>query len=268
MTSHTRRSFLSFIALAVATDAASPALGLVQDFQPDLPIAPRIPTADTRLKFNPDGTRRPFRGNTVICHMQPQGATRDAVERLAADLRRSTVLPKIALLPTASYHMTVYPGANDQGRDVTGWPSDLPADASMDQCNRTLIERMRRFHLQCGLPLRMKVDVEKTIGNPRASTLRMVGADADEEEKIRTVRDRLVEVFGFRDAKHDEYGFHITLAYQLKSFTQAEQREYRALLERNVPLIAASAPVFEFGNPEFCTFPDMFRYDVQVLLAN
>ena len=44
--------------------------------------------------------------------------------------------------------------------------------------------------------------------------------------------------------------------------------EYRAIFERNVPLIAASSPAFEVGNPEFCPFPDMFRYDIQVLLAN
>lgn len=39
------------------------------------------------------------------------------------------------------------------------------------------------------------------------------------------------------------------------------------LFREHVPLIAASAPAFEFGNPEFCTFPDMFRYDIQVLLS-
>lgn len=267
MPSHTRRSFLSYSAIALAAGAASPALALAQEPQLNLPVAPNIPTADTQLKFNFDGTRRPFRGNTVICHLQPQGATRDAIDRIAVDLRRSTLMPKIALLPTVSYHMTVYPGVNDQGRDVTGWPSDLPGDASIDECNRTLIERMRQFHLQCDLPLHMKVDVPKTIANPRASSLRMTGADAAEEKKIRTIRDRLIDVFRFRDTKHDEYGFHITLAYQLKPFTQAEQREYHAIFERNVPLIAASAPAFEFGNPEFCTFPDMFRYDIQVLLA-
>jgi hypothetical protein len=113
----------------------------------------------------------------------------------------------------------------------------------------------------------MKVDEVKTIANPRASTLRMVGANADEERKVRSIRDRLVDVFGFRDNKHDEYGFHITLAYQLQRFTPAEQAEYHAIMAKNVPLIATSAPVFEFANPEFCTVPDMFRFDIQCLLS-
>jgi hypothetical protein len=235
--------------------------------QREAEIAANIPTADTKLKFNPDGSRRPFAGNTVICHLQPQGATRDAVERIATDLKRSSLMRKISLLPPASYHMTVYPGVNDQGRDITGWPSYVPKDASIEECSRIVGERMRQFHLESQLPLRMKVDEAKTIANPRASTLRMVGANADEERKIRKIRDRLVDVFGFRDNKHDEYSFHITLAYQLQRFTAAEQSEYHAILTKTVPVIAASAPNFEFANPEYCTFPDMFRFDIQCLLA-
>ena len=168
MTLHTRRSFLSNVALTVgAITAPSAASVLAQGTQHTLPTTPKIPTSDTRLKFNPDGTRRPFRGNTVICHLQPQGATRDAVERIATDLQRSSLMPKIALTPPASYHMTVYPGANDQDRDITGWPAGLPKDTSIDECNRTIGERMQQFHLGCDLPIRMKVDVAKTIANLR-----------------------------------------------------------------------------------------------------
>jgi len=265
---YTRRSFLSTSAVALSTLAAShAAMGMGQMTPHEAEIAANIPTPDTMLKFNLDGTRRPFAGNTVICHLQPQGPTRDAVERMVAELNQASFIHKITLLPPDSYHMTVYPGANDQGRDITGWPSYVPKDASIQDCSRRVAERMHQFHLECQLPIRMKVDETKTISNPRASTLRMIGANAEQENKIRKVRDRLVDVFGFRDNKHDEYGFHITLAYQIRSFTAAEQAEYHAILAKHVPRIVASAPVFEFANPEFCTFPDMFRFDIQLLLS-
>jgi hypothetical protein len=264
----TRRSFLSTSALAFCTLAIShPSVGFSQLTDQQARVAANIPTADTKLKFNPNGTRRPFKGNTVICHLQPQGSTRDAVEQIATDLKRSSLIHKIALLPPESYHMTVYPGANDQGRNITGWPSYVPKDASIEECSRIVGQRMRSFRLECQLPLRMKVDEAKTIENPRASTLRMIGTDDGEERKIRRIRDRLVDVFGFRDKNHDEYGFHITLAYQLQRFTPVEQAEYQAILAKNVPLIAASASAFEFSEPEFCTFPDMFRFNIQLLLS-
>jgi hypothetical protein len=263
-----RRSFLSTSTLALGTLAVSKSsVAFAQLTRKEAEIAANIPTTDTQFKFNPDGTRRSFKGNTVICHLQPQGSTRDAVEQIATDLKRSSFLRKIALLPPESYHMTVYPGVNDQGRDITGWPSDIPQGASIEECSRIVARRMRSFQLECKLPLRMKVDQTRTIENSRASTLRMMGFDEGEEKKIRAIRDRLVDVFGFRDKQHDDYGFHITLAYQLQRFTLAEQAEYRAILEKNVSKIVASAPMFEFANPEFCTFPDMFRFDIQLLLS-
>jgi hypothetical protein len=182
----TRRSFLSTSALALGTVAVSDSNFAFADLtKKEAEVAANIPTADTQLKFNPDGSRRPFKGNTIICHLQPQGSTRDAIEQIATDLKRSSLLGKIALLPPESYHMTVYPGVNDQGRDITGWPSDIPKNASIEECNRVITERMRKFRLECQLPLRMKVDEAKTISNPRASTLRMIGADSGEEKKIR-----------------------------------------------------------------------------------
>jgi hypothetical protein len=267
ITSNGRRKFLINSSLAAGAMVIGKGLRLEAQTPSADTVVPKIPTLDTRMKFNPDGTRRTFRGNTVICHLQPQGSTRDAVEKIATDLKRSSLINKIALLPTESYHMTVYPGVNDQGRDITGWPSDIPKDASIEECSRIVGERMRSFHLECQLPIRMKVDSTRTIENPRASTLRMIGVDAEEERKIRKIRDRLVDIFGFRDKQHDEYGFHITLAYQLRQFTLSEQAEYQSILEKNVPQIIASASAFEFSNPEFCTFPDMFRFNIQVLLA-
>lgn len=266
----TRRNFLGSTALAAVGIAGFTEIAVAAATQSTKRAQANgvsIPTLDTQMKFNPDGTCRRFRGNTVICHLQPQGSVRNAVDNVRLDLAKAAFASKVALLPTISYHMTVFPGANDQGREITGWPADLPINATIDECDRTIAERMRTFHLECDLPLRMKVDTVKTVTNLRATTLRMTGANAIEEAKIRKVRDSLVDVFGFRDRNHDRYGFHITLAYQLAPFTPKEQEEHQAILRKHVPLIGAAAPWFEFGNPEFCTFPDMYRFDIQVLLA-
>lgn len=266
-TSMSRRRFLIHSSLTSGAITIGKSLRLdAQRLGADA-AAPMIPTLDTRMKFNPDGTRRPFRGNTVICHLQQQGRIRDAVEAIRPDLDKASFASKIALLPTASYHMTVYPGANDQGREITGWPSDLSPNASIDECNRVIAGRMRQFHLNFDLPLRMKVDTAKTVANLRATTLRMTGANPEQEAKMRLLRDRLVNVFGYRDRNHAEYGFHITLAYQLAPFTPSEQSEHQAILKKHVAQIESAGPIFEFGNPEFCTFQDMFRFEIELLLA-
>ena len=265
---HSRRNFLTQSMMAAGAALGAHVLGAHAEGQSENSMsAAKIPTRDTELKFFPDGRLRAFKGNTVICHLQPQGILRDAVSNLAVELEKLSSHRKIAVLPSESFHMTVYPGANDQDREITGWPSDLPMTASIEECSRAIEARMSQFRLQCELPIRMKVDRAATIANYRASTLRLVGADDEEEKKIRAIRDRLVDVYHFKDSHHDAYGFHMTLGYQLQPFTAAEQQEYRKLYEHHVPLIIEASPVVEFGNPEFCTFPDMHRFDVRKLLA-
>ena len=230
-------------------------------------VAAKIPFRDTVLKFNPDGTRRPFAGNTVICHLPVQSAMRDAMVALHDDLTHASYYPKLGLTSIDSYHMTIFPGANDQGRSVSGWPSYVPADAPIEVCNRMVGERMAKTHLNCELPLRVRVDESNTLVYPTACTLRMIPADDAENTKLRSIRDKLAEVYGFRLKDHDQYGFHITMSYQIAPFTNQEQATYRDLLKTHIRRIIDAAPVLELGNPEYCIFPDMFHFEPQRLIT-
>ena len=94
----------------------------------------------------------------------------------------------------------------------------------------------------------------------------LVPADAAENSKIRSVRDQLAEVYGFRTQGHAYYQFHISMSYQLRELTAQEQSAYHELLRQYVPRIVAAAPIVELGVPEYCTFADMNRFEPQKLL--
>jgi hypothetical protein len=222
---------------------------------------------DTLLKFHPDGSPRPFAGNTVICHLPQQTRFRDAVLAFGHALRSSSFHTKIAGLPDDSYHATILGGPNDQDRDRYGWPSDIPIGTPMAECNRVIAERLAQFRMNAELPLHFRLDQEKTLAPQRPSGLQLVPADADEKLKIRKLRDRMAdEVFRYRTADHDTFGFHISMAYHVKALTVAERREYQSLLMQHLPALVAAASVIEFGIPEFCTFGDMYRFEIQTLL--
>jgi hypothetical protein len=222
---------------------------------------------DTLLKFNPDGSPRPFAGNTVICHLPQQTRFHDAVVAFGHALRSSSFGAKIAGLPDDSYHATILGGPNDQDRDRYGWPSDIPITTPMAECNRVIAERFARFRMHTELPLRFRLDKEKTLSPQRPSGLQLVPADADEKLKIRTLRDRMSdEVFRYRTADHDTFGFHISMAYQMVGLTDVERREYQSILMHHLPALNAATPIIELGVPEFCTFGDMYRFEVQTLL--
>jgi hypothetical protein len=42
--------------------------------------------------------------------------------------------------------------------------------------------------------------------------------------------------------------------------------EYRDLLTRHVATMGAATPIIELGVPEFCTFENMYRFEVQTLI--
>ncbi|QHN03671.1 DUF1868 domain-containing protein [Granulicella sp. WH15] len=222
---------------------------------------------DTLLKFNPDGSPRPFAGNTVICHLPQQTRFHDAVVAFGHALRSSSFGAKIAGLPDDSYHATILGGPNDQDRDRYGWPSDIPITTPMAECNRVIGERFARFRMHTELPLRFRLDTEKTLAPQRPSGLQLVPADADEKLKIRALRDRLSdEVFRYRTPDHDTFGFHISMAYQVVALTSMERREYQSILTGHLRTLVEASPVIELGVPEFCTFGDMYRFEIRTLL--
>lgn len=234
-----------------------------QEDDPQLAIIPR----DTRLKFNPDGRPRSFAGNTVICHLPQQSRFRDAVAALGDALRSSSFAGKLAVLPSDSYHVTILGGLNDQDRARYGWPSDIPINAPIANCNHIIGQRFEQFKIVEELPLRFRIDKERTQSRQLASGLQLVPADQNEKAKLSRLRNHLADdVFRYRAKNHEMFGFHISLAYQMRGFTSKEWREYENIHERHLPIILATAPVIELGVPEFCTFEDMYRFEIHTLL--
>jgi hypothetical protein len=268
--SRTRRDFVLSSAACSLAAILPHGLGAQQDGSQrsgadDLQLA--VIPKDTHLKFNPDGSRRPFAGNTVICHLLQQSQVRDTVTAIGDALRSSSFAPKLAILPSDSYHATILGGVNDVDRDQSEWPEDVPIKASITECNRIVGQRFAQFKIHEELPIRFRVDKEKTLAPQLASGLQLVPADPSEKSKLSRLRDRMAdEVFRYRAKNHDTFGFHISLAYQMSGFTFDERREYQSILEHHIPIIVAAAPVIELGVPEFCTFEDMYRFEIRTLL--
>jgi hypothetical protein len=191
----------TFVRHASAFAITSCALGGIAAHGEDVaPSAPKIPSRDTLLKFNSDGSKRPFAGNTVICHLPIQGAVRDALVALDEDLKQSQYRSRLGLTSPDSYHMIVFSGANDLDRQVSGWPSYVAPDAAITECSRLVGERMAKAQLHCALPLRMRLDGAYTLRYPTACTMRLLPVDDAEEKKLRGVRDQLSEAcmgFGY-----------------------------------------------------------------------
>lgn len=263
----TRRNLLAAAtgALLGAAGVARAAGAEVSASPPARPAAPH----DVGRKFFADGRVRPFAGNTIICHLPQQGPGYETFDALLDVYREMPIHEfgrKIALLPPSSYHMTIFGGANDQGRSPGAWPADIPTDTPIDVCSALLAKRLADFDLDCALPIRMRVNDAEPM-HPEPLLIDLVPVDAAENLKLRRLRDRLSQTLKIRTRDHDRYGFHITLAYQIAWFDEAENADFQRARDRWRSELRKTAPVIEFQAPEFCTFKDMFAFKSQFPLG-
>jgi hypothetical protein len=235
--------------------------------RPAAPDAAR--PSDVGRKFEANGRVRRFAGNTIISHLPQQGPGFAAFDRLLdiyRDLPVCHFARKVTALPTSSYHMTLFGGANDQDRAHQPWPQGVPIDAPIETCNAMLAQRLSGVRLGCELPFRMVVDERPAANRVAPITLHLRPADTGEAAKLKQVRDRIAAALKMRAPDHDRYQFHITIGYQIDWLNAAEQREYEAALLRWRTTLMDENIVFELGAPEYCVFDDMFAFRRQFAL--
>lgn len=217
-------------------------------------------------KFNPDGSVRPFAGSTVICHLDPRSAIHRTLTQVQGEAAAAPFMRKFTLLPGTSLHMTVLPGVDDEHRQSPLWPDAIPSDASIEACNAWCADQLRG--LRTGVArLRMRpqpiLDLEKVAD----FTVPLEARSAAEDHRLRALRDRLAQALRIRAPGHDAYRFHITLGYQIDWLTAEEAQAFATAYVGWMTRIAAAAPTFALGRPEFCTFKDMFAFDRQFHLS-
>jgi len=226
-------------------------------------------TPDVGRKFRADGRVHPFPGSTIVCHIDQQGpnaAYFNALLDVYREAPRHGFARKLAMLPPSSYHMTLFGLVTDERRTEDQWPDGLALDASLDQCNAFLAEKLQAFRLETRPRFEMRVLPYVPDAREPTLAIRLEPAGADENERIRGLRHRLSEALGIRAPNHDTYGFHTTLGYFLEWPTPTELTEFRRTFHIWQAQVAAAAPAIVLGAPEYCTFQDMFAFNRQFYL--
>lgn len=118
------------------------------------------------------------------------------------------------MLPTSSYHVTLFGGANDKDRNINNWPSDIPSDSSIQQCNEIFSKKLQAEDFsEFASPFLFKINTNINPEEERPIAIRLLPLNENEERKLRQLRDKISDILKIKAAKHDEYIFHITLAY-------------------------------------------------------
>lgn len=210
------------------------------------------PPRRLNIRYDAEGRFLREPGNTIVCHVVPGSRTASALGRVSEGLMALPYGDRFAYTPPSSYHMTVFQGIIDTRRVPVYWPEGIALDMPVDETTQLFLSRLADF--PPAPPFRMRVKEVTPLG------VTVVGATAEDEAAIRSFRDALTEPFAYRHPDHDDYTFHITLAY-LKAWLPAgaESIHLPALAELT-RAFAGEIDVVELGLPAFCEFTDMTEF--------
>ncbi|MCI5112822.1 MAG: DUF1868 domain-containing protein [Marivita sp.] len=208
------------------------------------------------LKFTPDGQPLTCRGNTTICHVDPNSDAFAALVEAQNRLKAGPFASGFTFLPHESFHMTIFEGVIDYSRTQDRWPGHLPTDAPLDRVTADFATRLRDIGLS-------RTVVARPTGIFGGFSVRMTGADKSEEALLRLTRDQLQAATNLVRPDHDAYNFHITLAYNLRWFSTEEAHSIIALSQEVGAELVQRVPRIVLGPVEFCTFETMHHFDRQ-----
>ena len=218
-----------------------------------MPVEPRV-VADR--KYFSDGSVREFRGNTVVCQLLPESPLFGALREVQQEIRASSLRNAFALLPPASFHMTVCSGVNDQERFTSRWSRDITPHT-----NQAVVDEHFRQRLKgVVLPDTFRVVPDKLTFD-RGIVLNVRGADAEAEKDLWFSRGILWGHFHHMRQAATDFSFHISLAYVLRQLSAPEMAELERFLDFLMREHIEPNSVCLLGSPAYCVFEDMTYFD-------
>lgn len=207
-------------------------------------------------KINEDGSVKHYPGNTIVM-MVDESSDVYSYLRYAADCLREMGLSKnFMLLPSSSYHMTVIQGVNDQVRKETHWSTLMPLNTPLTEMNQFFEEKINETR-SIG-EVAMTFDKVQLSNNTLGIYLKP--ADSREDQKLRGYRDRISESIGVRLPGHENYSFHITLAYVWESPDMKEAERLKVYTKEMTEYFNRINENFVLTNPQFVRYENMFDF--------
>ncbi|MCX5577624.1 DUF1868 domain-containing protein [Kaistia terrae] len=221
--------------------------------------AQTMPPRHLGRRYDRSGVFLPEPGNTVVCHLAEGSKSQAAIVEVR---RRMMAMPdagQLAFTPVSSLHMTLFQGILEGRRTLPYWPESMALDSGIDAMTRHYLDRLQDFR-DAG-PFRVKVmDVVPT-------GLTVAGATEADRSIMKAWRNALAESFGYRHPDHDDYSFHVTLAYMIDWIAEDRLPAWEALFDECRALIAREAPILELRPPAFCSFDDMNHFEELLVLG-
>lgn len=212
-------------------------------------------------KFFGDGRARRYPGNTVVADVIPGCPAYDIMVKFRRMVEGSPLKDHYILMPEDSYHMTVIRGLNDQVRSDDFWPKGLKKDLPMETVDDYVTAAIAR----AAIPEGVKMRFDSSRFGPTCILIRLVPADEEARNALLSFRDRAAREIGHRLPGHDDYKFHITLAYTRIVPTTEEELAQKEALQAAMDEMMREGIEFVTTKPYMAYYDDMLRFSPERL---
>lgn len=204
-------------------------------------------------KFAPDGSVLPYPGNTFLCHLPHDSQAQAEFESMQRELKALPWSTHFTFLPPSSFHMTIFGGIAGNPLQHEGWPEELSTSLDRHDVTQWFLERLDSA--VGASQLRVHVD-----RSDHGASVVVLPVDEQTRVRMRGLRDTLRDATGLQRPDHDEYEFHVSLAYLTRWFEEDEAAAYIDALDAIVDRHRAALDEIVLGPVEVCEFETMHAF--------
>jgi len=197
-------------------------------------------------------------GNTIVCHVVHGSETQDVMVAARDMYLAMPEASQFTFTPVSSLHMTLFQGIIEHRRRPNFWPADVALDTPIDDMTAIMGERLA--HFAALEPFKVAVTGARPAG------LLVDGATDADRRIMRSWRDGLADLLGYRHPDHDTYPFHVTFAYVIERLEDEALPRWQQMLDDVAEEVAVQMPILELRPPAFCTFDDMNHFEERIVL--
>lgn len=209
---------------------------------------------DTIYKFDDTGTPLPYYGNTIVSYLNStEHPIFEEAEKAWGRLKNTSFSSCLAFLPPDSFHMTVLTLCREIDRGTPYWPPEVSKTACFQEIDAFLKEKMKSVPVPKGIVMEVEECEEiRIILKPHNKA---------GEEKLRIYRDRVAEATGIRHPWHEDFRYHLSLAYRIKPLSEEQKEVKTAVCQQLTRELKTRVKPFLLPEPEFVIFNDMMSYE-------
>lgn len=174
-------------------------------------------------KYDADGAVRSFPGSSIVSMLDPAASQVPLLAGVQESCQAEPFGDLFAYLPVPSFHMTAFDLVCDQVRVADHWSRNLPLDASLEETDVVLAQRLEDV---ADWPDRLVMRYDRLGPVQTTAHVQVEPADRDTADALARFRGEVARVTGIRHPNHDHYCFHVSLAYLLVDLEPAEQRAW------------------------------------------